>query len=143
MLIKIFPRILRNPEGSLPPLVRIMSKTNPVHVMSFYFFKIHFNIILLPSLRSPKWLDTGQNLKVDFYVAPCHYATARSQVAVVGGGHRVWAPSAKYRMNSSGQATRGSLQSRRIRRGDKYLALEVPTPSEMSRWDPDMDGLFK
>jgi len=42
MLVKTFPRILRNPEGSLPPLVRIMSQTNPVHVIVILFLQDTF-----------------------------------------------------------------------------------------------------
>lgn len=113
-----------------------------MHVVSFYSFKIYFNIIVPPSSRSPKWLDTGQNLEDDLHVvtSTLRPATTRSRVAGGGGCHRVWAPSAKYRMKSSGQATRGSFQPWRIRCGDKYLAIKVPARSEMSRWGPDMDG---
>jgi len=45
------PRNLWNPKDNYrfhrsPPLVSIMSYSNPVHVLRFYFFKIYFNIIL-------------------------------------------------------------------------------------------------
>jgi len=43
------------PECSLPcSLVAVVSPTNPVHTFSSYFFKIHFNIILLYTPRCSK-----------------------------------------------------------------------------------------
>jgi hypothetical protein len=42
------------PEGSLPPLVPILSHMNPVHILSPYFPKIHYNIIFPSMPRSPE-----------------------------------------------------------------------------------------
>jgi len=36
------------------PLDSILGQMNPVHILTTCFFKIHFNINLLPMLRSPK-----------------------------------------------------------------------------------------
>jgi hypothetical protein len=47
------------PERSLPrsqdvATLLVLSLMNPVHALQFYFFKMHFNIILPCVLRSPK-----------------------------------------------------------------------------------------
>jgi hypothetical protein len=54
------PRILWNPEGSLPhlqrpPPVSILSQLNPVRTPSSYFLKIHLNIVLPSTSGSPQW----------------------------------------------------------------------------------------
>jgi len=40
------------------PLVPVLSQVNPVHILIPYFLQIHFNIILVSTLRSPKWYIT-------------------------------------------------------------------------------------
>jgi len=52
-----FPRIVWNMQRyyrvhRYPPVLPILSQTNPVHVLTSYFLKTHFNIIL-PSIRRP------------------------------------------------------------------------------------------
>jgi len=53
-LVKKLP-VCYEPECPLPcSLVAVVSPTNPVHTFSSYFFKIHFNIILLYTPRCSK-----------------------------------------------------------------------------------------
>lgn len=54
------PHILQNPNFNYcvhnsPPLNHILSHSNPVQNLSFYFFKTNFNIILPSTTRSCKW----------------------------------------------------------------------------------------
>jgi hypothetical protein len=54
------PRILRNPKfhnrirKSSPP-VPVLNHIDPVHASPSHLLKVHFNIILPPTLRSSKW----------------------------------------------------------------------------------------
>jgi hypothetical protein len=54
------------------PLDPFVSKMNPVHTLTSYFFKINFNIILSFMLRSPKW-----SLPFKFF---CMYFSPRPRV---------------------------------------------------------------
>jgi len=54
------PRLLWNPKvhcliHKSPPLIPVLSQIDPAHTLTSSFFKIHFNIILSSTPRSPKW----------------------------------------------------------------------------------------
>jgi hypothetical protein len=67
------PRLLWNPEvhyrvhNSLP-MDTILSKMNPVHTLTSYFHKDHFNIIIPSTLRSPKWSVSYSVFRLKFYM---------------------------------------------------------------------------
>jgi hypothetical protein len=58
-LVKKFPAFHGNQSLTVvrktPPSDFMLSQMKPVNRLTFYFFKIHFNIILPSTLRCPKW----------------------------------------------------------------------------------------
>jgi len=58
--VQYISRLLWNPKfhyhaHKSSPLDPILSQFNPDHTTSHYVFKIHFNVIILFTPKSPKW----------------------------------------------------------------------------------------
>jgi hypothetical protein len=59
-LVKKYPAFLWNPNvhyrvHTSPPMDPILSQLNPVRPIDPYLPKVHLNVILLPTPRSPQW----------------------------------------------------------------------------------------
>jgi len=82
-LVQKSPRILKNPkihyfvQNSLPQVPKLSHKI-PVYTLPFYFFNIHFNIILPFTPMASRWSLSNQGLPGTF-ILPMH-ATSPSHL---------------------------------------------------------------
>ena len=77
LLIKQFPTFYVTCAHCCPPLVWVLSQTNPVHSFPLYFFKIYSNIIFPFMPRLPKWsLSSSFSQKTVHVSSPLYMSPA-------------------------------------------------------------------